>query len=157
MEQTATHQRPGEILKIKAAVWERDGNRCTKCGTTDEQHREQYGKALDVHRATPGTFYAVDGCVTLCRPCHGLEKKLPRGTYQPRRPGVLLMSFEIDAETLAAFKAYAKGRGERVRAACERAWVREMGNPPPPVTHPPLPPVPADPPPPAPKPPKKGR
>lgn len=56
-------------------------------------------------------------------------------------PGTVLVSMEIDEKIAAAFKAYAKGRGERVRAACERAWVREMGNPPPPVTHPPLPPM----------------
>jgi hypothetical protein len=78
-----------------------------------------------------------------------------KGVSMGRRttPGTVLVSMEIDKETAAAFKAYAKNRGERLRSACERAWQREMGNPPPPVVHPPLPPLP---PPPAPKP-RKGK
>jgi hypothetical protein len=106
------------------------------------------GRRLDVHRLTPGSPYSVEGCVTLCRACHGPERKLPYKTCKPRRPGVVLMSLEIDAVLVEQMRAYAKGRGERLRMACERAWAREMGNPPPPVVHPPLPPMP----PPAPEP-----
>ncbi len=77
-------------------------------------------------------------------------------------PGTGQLSAEITLELLAAFKAYARGRGERVRTALERAMEREMGNPPPKVTHPPLPPMPVprkqpDPPPAAPRKPGRGK
>jgi 5-methylcytosine-specific restriction endonuclease McrA len=58
---------------IKAAVRERDDNRCVDCGA-----RRQPGKPqLDVHRIIPGSEYSVDGCVTLCRGCHKHKPKLP--------------------------------------------------------------------------------
>lgn len=47
---------------------------------TNEQHQAKYGRQLDVHRLAPGSVYSVAGCVTLCKPCHGPEPKLPPGT-----------------------------------------------------------------------------
>jgi hypothetical protein len=66
-------------LTVKAAVRERDGYRCTDCGMTNEEHRVQYGKSLDVHRLVPGSAYTPDGCVTLCRKCHASKPKRPAG------------------------------------------------------------------------------
>jgi hypothetical protein len=51
------------------------------------------------------------------------------------------LGIEVDAELLAKWKVYVKGRGETFRQAAERAFVRDMQNPPPPVEYPPLPPV----------------
>lgn len=67
-----------------------------------------------------------------------------------RTKGTKQLNAEIDGDLLDTFRAYARGRGESLRAAIERAMRRDMGNPPPLVTDPPLPPLP----PPAPK--KKG-
>lgn len=69
------------VLQIKAAVRERDGHRRTRCGMTEEAHRERFGRALEVHRQEPGSDYAVDSsCVTVCKPCHGTLPRRPRGT-----------------------------------------------------------------------------
>jgi hypothetical protein len=42
---------------------------------TNEKHKEQSGRQLDVHRKVPGSRYSVEGCVTLCRRCHTREPK----------------------------------------------------------------------------------
>lgn len=68
------------VLQIKAAVRTRDGHCCTECGTTSDQHRARYGRTLEVHRLKPGSEYTVDGCVTLCKPCHGPKPRRARGT-----------------------------------------------------------------------------
>ena len=68
------------ITKVKAAVRERDGFRCTKCGVSNEDHLATHGKSLHVHRLTPGSVYTLEGCVTLCIPCHVLEPKRKSGT-----------------------------------------------------------------------------
>jgi len=67
-----------KVLKIKAAVRERDGYRCRQCGCTQEQHLQQHGRILEVHRLAPGAPYSVDGCVTLCRICHGPKRRSAR-------------------------------------------------------------------------------
>lgn len=66
-------------VDVKAIVRHRDGYACTECGMTAEGNFRRYGRNLDVHRVTPGSLYTVDGCVTVCRSCHGDK---PR-----RRPG----------------------------------------------------------------------
>lgn len=68
-------------LEVKRRVRDRDGHACTKCGMSATGHRVKYGCDLDVHRTVPGSEYTVDGCVTLCRGCHGPEPKRPRKTY----------------------------------------------------------------------------
>jgi hypothetical protein len=62
---------------VKPAVRRRDGMRCTQCGMTNDQHMDKYGWSLEVHRLTPGSPYTVEGCVTLCRKCHGRIPKRP--------------------------------------------------------------------------------
>jgi hypothetical protein len=68
------------VLETKAAIRARDGNRCTKCGMMNEEHLRRYGKSLEVHRTTPGSPYTHDGCVTLCKPCHGPQPRRKRNT-----------------------------------------------------------------------------
>lgn len=64
-----------EVLRVKAAVRERDSYCCTKCGMSVQCHYSLYGKNLQVHRIDPGSEYALNGCVTLCYPCHAKEPK----------------------------------------------------------------------------------
>lgn len=72
-------QNERDILKIKQAVREKDGHKCVRCEMTADEHRELYGRNLDVHRNVPGSWYTVEGCVTLCRPCHSGEPKRAPG------------------------------------------------------------------------------
>lgn len=69
-----------EILRIKANVRQRDGMRCTRCGITAEDHIDRTGRTLDVHRIEPGSVYSLEGCITLCRKCHGPEPRSKRQT-----------------------------------------------------------------------------
>lgn len=59
------------ILGLKRAVRERNGFTCAQCGLTNAEHVAQTRKQLEVHRIIPGSVYTVEGCVTLCRTCHG--------------------------------------------------------------------------------------
>lgn len=74
-------------LEIKAAVRSRDGMRCTKCGVPNDEYKQARGRSLDVHRVVPGSKYTVEGCVTLCQPCHGPEPRQPRGKAVYNRGG----------------------------------------------------------------------
>lgn len=72
------------VAEIKKSVRARDGFRCTKCGMTNDAHREKFkGRQLDVHRVVPGSVYAVAGCVALCRHCHSTKPKSPARRIQP--------------------------------------------------------------------------
>lgn len=66
-------QSPSEVIRIKAAVRERDGHQCTKCGVTADEHLRRHGRGLDVHRTVPGSLYSLAGCVSLCLGCHAAE------------------------------------------------------------------------------------
>lgn len=78
-------------LEIKTLVRHRDGMKCTQCGMTNDEHFLQYGCRLEVHRLSPGSPYTVDGCVTLCKPCHGPQPRSAR-----YRPGVVAPSRRND-------------------------------------------------------------
>lgn len=56
-------------------------------------------------------------------------------------PGTAQLGLELDATLLARWKDYVKERGETLREAAERAFVRDMANPPAPVPFPMLPPL----------------
>jgi hypothetical protein len=84
-------------LQIKAAVRARDGHRCTECGMTAAEHRQRYGRTLDVHRLEPGKPYTIDGCLTLCRKCHGPK---PRSRYGSSNR----MTLWLEADVVAAVK-----------------------------------------------------
>lgn len=56
---------------------QRDQYRCQSCGMNDADHREEYGRQLDVHHIQPiRTFdepsnaHTLDNLITLCRLCH---------------------------------------------------------------------------------------
>ena len=98
---------PSEILAVKAAVRARDGKRCVHCGMTDEKHIARYGRTLDVHRVVPGSEYSLAPgvCKTLCRPCHALMPKRPRGTRPPEEKVVVRIAADVVymARIVAAF------------------------------------------------------
>jgi hypothetical protein len=48
---------------------------------TNQEHKTLTGRSLEVHRLVPGSVYAKDTCVTLCRACHGPQPRSPRGSY----------------------------------------------------------------------------
>jgi hypothetical protein len=59
-----------------------------------------------------------------------------------RTKGKVQFATQVDADLMAAFRAYAAGRGETLTLATERALRREMAYPPPPPVVPPLTPLP---------------
>jgi hypothetical protein len=93
-------------LEIKSAVRARDGNRCTKCGMTNDQHKEWMGKSLHVHRVVPGSLYTVEGCVPLCIRCHRSEPVLAKGQPDLAHGGKRPVYAYIPAPLHAALKAY---------------------------------------------------
>lgn len=113
----AAKQRPGEILRIKSAVRSRDGNSCVSCGMGGIEHRQRFRRALDVHRINPGSRYAIETCVTLCRPCHSAEPKSPHHSS-------LRMLIDADERHKRAFYLFAAARGLKAPEAFE-AMIQE--------------------------------
>jgi hypothetical protein len=91
------------LLDLKDAVRARDGYRCTGCGLPNAEHIHLHGRALDVHRVIPRSTYTLDGCITVCRRCHGpLPKAGPYTRDLASRLQSLHTSIHPDlAETLA--------------------------------------------------------
>ena len=94
---------------VKRLVRVRDGNTCQKCGLTNDGCQTTYGRGLHVHRIVPGSRYAVDGCVLLCKRCHGLahgHKKMnvPEGPFPPPK-GTLTAAFRLTPKELADLDA----------------------------------------------------
>jgi hypothetical protein len=105
--------------QIKAAVRARDGFRCRLCGMGADEHASRFGRGLEVHRIIPGSDYTLDGCMTLCRPCHDLQPRSPRGFVQARRLELGLpfrFTVRIDAALVRAARAYAKDEMRTLRA-----------------------------------------
>lgn len=97
--------------QIKAAVRKRDGHKCTRCGMTNQESLEVFRRSLDVHRLTPGAPYTVEGCVTLCRACHGPEPKLPHGEgarrlHEQGKP--IPVAFRLSCEHIRTLQSLAK-------------------------------------------------
>jgi 5-methylcytosine-specific restriction endonuclease McrA len=76
---TSDRQSSFEIVSVKDEVRARDGYRCTRCGLSNQDHELRYGRQLDVHRVVPGSRYGAEGCVTLCKKCHGDEPRRAPG------------------------------------------------------------------------------
>jgi DNA-binding CsgD family transcriptional regulator len=80
----------------RRAVRERDGNACRNCGMSQEQHRRQYNRRLDVHHITKAREFddadkrnAMNNLVALCRECHlGHFERMADTGLQPQIPGV---------------------------------------------------------------------
>lgn len=58
---------------------EKDGSRCRICGVSREQHREMFGRDIEVHHITKQRFFdspseanALSNLVTLCMECHDI-------------------------------------------------------------------------------------
>lgn len=77
--------------QVVAAVRERDGWRCTKCGMTNDDHKRKTGRALQVHRTEPGKLYRVETCILLCRRCHGPEPRRERGAVDEEGRGGMMI------------------------------------------------------------------
>ena len=69
-----------DVRRAKVFVRERDGQRCTQCGMTAAEHKSRWNRTLEVHRLTPGSEYAAELCVTLCRSCHAPGPRSPNGS-----------------------------------------------------------------------------
>jgi cytochrome c553 len=118
------------VIDLKKAVRARDGFRCAQCGLTNDEHRQRTGKQLEVHRLEPGSLYTMEGCVTLCRQCHGPQPRRKRGQPDLAHPGK--MQAWIDADVFDALDDYTDGAEPRVSktAAIESAlkdFLRKQG------------------------------
>jgi 5-methylcytosine-specific restriction endonuclease McrA len=90
------------VAQVKAAVRARDGFRCVKCGMTNHEHLEATEQQLEVHRVVPGSVYSLDGCVTLCKRCHGPEPRRRRGEAGIDRLGLNRPTHDLIAATARA-------------------------------------------------------
>jgi hypothetical protein len=67
---------------------------------TATEHIALFQRKLHVHRKVPGSPYSVEGCITVCIPCHG---PLPRSRRGSRPVAKIPKSVLTDVRTLAAF------------------------------------------------------
>lgn len=113
------------VQQIKKAVRERDGYRCTECSMTDEAHRERWGKGLEVHRLEPGSTYTIEGCITLCKRCHGFK---PRCRHRPRQPArfTAAVVFAVKPEVRERIRRVAKSKGMRMSSYIRMAIVMRL-------------------------------
>jgi hypothetical protein len=77
-------KRSQDIMKHQVRV--RDGQRCTRCRRTNQEHEEEFGRPLEVHLERPGLARQAENCVSRCRRC------LP----QPSRPGLEPLRKELN-------------------------------------------------------------
>lgn len=58
--------------KLRAAVLERDGHKCVKCGMTDIEHKAKWGRPITIdHKDKNRKNNTMDNLQTLCLSCHG--------------------------------------------------------------------------------------
>jgi hypothetical protein len=114
-------------LKVKAAVRERAGNCCEKCGMTNDEHKRRHlGDSLHVHRKQPGTPYSMGGAELLCRGCHTkAHRLLPpvnlRRDALPSAPKMVLYAIRGDAEAELPLRIQAGRAGLSLSSYCRLA------------------------------------
>jgi hypothetical protein len=101
---------------VKERVRQRDGYACAECGMTNAAHLERWGKSLEVHRIQPGSEYTDEGCVTLCKTCHGPKPRRPWGSV-PKNYRTLT----LDAEAADVIRALAEAGDRPFRWELEAA------------------------------------
>jgi hypothetical protein len=101
------------ILDIKRDVRARDGG-CTKCGITNAEHLARFGRQLDVHRVVPGSVYAVETAVAICRGCHGSQPKRKPGEPDHARPGFENLNVWVRSSLVRALDAYLESVRPRI-------------------------------------------
>lgn len=119
-------------LEIKKAVRERDAYRCTECGMTNFEHVLNTGKSLEVHRLDPGTEYTVEGCVTLCKSCHGPKAKSKPLTKFSAKKNAYWFPVSVDSRLKRLVDEFAEKNDPQftVRAVVEsalKAFFRSKG------------------------------
>jgi len=67
----------GWTAKRRREVRSRDGNKCVRCGMSQEEHQNEYDQKLHVHHIKPARQFddaeernAMDNLTTLCKTCH---------------------------------------------------------------------------------------
>lgn len=64
---------------LRESVLERDGYSCVRCGMTDAQHRQLWGRPITVdHKDRDRSHNTMDNLQTLCLRCHGSKDLSPR-------------------------------------------------------------------------------
>lgn len=57
----------------RQTVLERDDHQCQFCGVTEEQHKEEMGRSLDIHHVIPrrsGGSDSLENLISVCVECH---------------------------------------------------------------------------------------
>ena len=116
-----------ERAAIQQSVRERD-RVCRGCGLTNEQSVKTFGAMLDVHRLDHSAPYTVEGCVALCKSCHGALRHSPgRATARARRLppfATKLRSLREQCELTRRELSLRSGVGQEAVAAFERGYLR---------------------------------
>ncbi len=120
-----------ELQKLKAAIRERDGNKCTECGISNDDHLEKCGKSLHVHRIIADWKYCFQNCTTLCTSCHPkYARALNTIRTIPRSGGKMQLFTAIDSHLSDNVKWCARRKsmtiGDFVRKSLEQATMREV-------------------------------
>ncbi len=74
----------GNWYRNRRKAKERDGYECRACGMGEEEHKEKYSKALEVHHVVPVREFddpldahSLGNLVTACMECHNKYEGLP--------------------------------------------------------------------------------
>ena len=92
---TAAHYATGGL---REAVLKRDGYACVRCGMTDAQHREKWGRPITTdHKDKDRSHNTLDNLQTLCLRCHGGKDLIAR-LREPKGPSVKSEILEMRAD-----------------------------------------------------------
>ena len=87
---------PGWTERKRRRVRKRDGYRCVRCGTTQEEHKERHDQKLHVHHLTkarqlddPEKRNAMSNLVTVCRDCHDKWERVAAAGLRPQLTGIM--------------------------------------------------------------------